>query len=150
MSFALGSIRLVGRANSFAGQLTQVGFVVLIVVSLLEVAFYLCAATGDPATAGLISLDLVHGTQHLFSIAAAPAVFLPLSFVILTSRALPRPFGYTGLVLGGLFAILGVAALFWPIQYLVDDLAFTQGVWWLLAALVQLFRPFQRNIAPKQ
>ena len=140
MIFALGSIRLVGATESFSGQLTQVGFVVLIVVSLLEVVFYLSAANGDPATTGLISLDLIHGTQHLFSIAAAPAVFLPFAVVIFRWRALPRAFGYTGAVLGSLFVVLGFVALFQPIQYMVDYLAFAQGIWWLLAALVQVFR----------
>jgi len=140
MIFALGSIRLVGATNSFPGQLTLVGFVVLIVVSLLEVVFYLGAATGDPATSGLMSLLLIRATQHLFSLAAAPAVFLPFAVVILQTCALPRVFGYTGFVLGFLFAALGPVALFQPIQYLVDDLAYAQGMWWLIAALVQLFR----------
>jgi hypothetical protein len=140
MAFALGSIRLVGASNSFPGQLTQIGFIVLIVVSLLEVVFYLGAANGEPSTAGIVSLQLIHGTQHLFSIAAAPAVFLPFAVVILRTRALPRAFGYTAFVLGVLFAVLGPIALFRPIQYLVDDLAFAQGIWWLIAALVQLFR----------
>jgi hypothetical protein len=140
MVFALGSIRLVGAASSFPAQLTQVGFIVLVLVSLLEVVFYLSAVNGDPTTTGLVSLDLVHGTQHLFSIVAAPAVFLPFAAVILRTRALPRVFGYTGLVLGSLFASLGFVALFRPAQYMVDDLAFAQGLWWLLAATVQMFR----------
>jgi hypothetical protein len=148
MIFALGSIRLVGATSSFPGQLTQVGFVVLILVSLLEVVFYLSAANGDPATTGLESLDLIHGTQHLFSIAAAPEVFLPFAVVILRWRALPRVFGYTGIVLGCLFVLLGFVALFRPIQYMVDDLAFAQGIWWLLAAPAQMFRTPDSGIKP--
>jgi hypothetical protein len=140
MIFALGLIRIAGAASSFPGQLTQAGFVVLIVVSLFEVVFYLSAVSGDPATVGLVSLGLIHGAQHLFSIAAAPAVFLPFAVFILRTRALPRIFGYTGLTLGILFATLGFVGLFRPIQYIVDDLAFAQGVWWLLAALVQVCR----------
>ncbi len=140
MIFALGLLRLAGAASSFPGQLTQAGFIVLIVVSLLEVVFYLSAVSGDPATVGLVSLSLIHGAQHLFSIAAAPAVFLPFAVCILRTRALPRVFGYTGLTLGILFAALGFAGLFRPIQYMVDGLAFAQGIWWLLASLVQVCR----------
>ena len=140
MIFALGLLRLAGAASSFCAQLTQVGFVVLIVVSLFEVVFYLSAVNGDPATVGLVSLSLIHAAQHLFSIAAAPAVFLPFAVFILRTRALPLIFGYTGLTLGVLFATLGLVGLFRPIQYMVDDLAFAQGVWWLLAASVQVWR----------
>jgi hypothetical protein len=140
MIFALAAIRLAGAADSFPGQLTQVGFVVLVMVSLLEVVFYLSAVYGDPATTGLISLDHVRATQHLFSIAAAPAVFFPFGIVILRTGALPRVFGYTALCLASLFTVLGFVALFRPIQHVIDGVAFSQGIWWLLAATAQVFR----------
>jgi hypothetical protein len=138
--FALAVVHLAGATCRFEGQITQVGTVILVMVSLIEVTFYLGAANGNPGTTGLVSLDLVRCTQHLFSIVAAPIVFLPLSTTILHSRVLPRGFGYTGLALGGLFAVMGVLVLFMPWQYLVDYLAYTQGVWWLAAAITLLLR----------
>jgi hypothetical protein len=141
--FALGLVHLAGDSARFEGQITQVGTVILVMVSLIEVTFYICAAKGDPATTGLISLELIRSTQHLFSMVAAPIVFLPLSGVILRSRVLPRAFGYTGLALGLLFAAMGALVLFWPWQYLVDYLSYIQGVWWLAAAITLLLYPPQ-------
>jgi hypothetical protein len=139
--FALAVVHLAGDSARFEGQITQVGTVILVMVSLIEVIFYIGAAKGDPATTGLISLELIRSTQHLFSMVAAPIVFLPLSGVILRSRVLPRAFGYAGLALGLLFAAMGVLVLFWPWQYLVDYLAYIQGGWWLAAAITLLLYP---------
>jgi hypothetical protein len=141
--FALALVYLAGDSAGFEGQITQVGTVILVMVSLIEVTFYIGAANGDPATTGLISLELIRSTQHLFSMVAAPIVFLPLSGIILRSRVLPRAFGYTGLALGLLFAAMGALVLIWPWQYLVDYLAYTQGVWWLAAAITLLLYPPQ-------
>jgi hypothetical protein len=121
--------------------MTQAGAVILVMVSLIEVTFYLSAVNGIQAMTPLISMDMIHAVQHLFSMVAAPVVFLPLSAVILSSRVLPRGFGYAGLAIGGLFAVMGILVLFYPWQYMVDDLAFGQALWWLAAAITLLFRP---------
>lgn len=81
-------------------------------VSLVEITFYISALYSNPATMGLISQDLIHAVQHLYFIVAAPALFLPLGAVLLGSRVLPRVFGYLALVLGADFAILGVVSLY--------------------------------------
>jgi hypothetical protein len=98
------------------------------------VAFYLSAVNGNPATTGLMSLDLIAAVQHIYSMVAAPAVFLPPGVVVLRSRVLPQMFGYLAVALAGIFAVLGIIALFAPIQHVVDILASVQGLWWLLAA----------------
>jgi hypothetical protein len=40
----------------------------------------------------------------------------------------------------GIFAILGIVALFSPIQSVVNILASVQGLWWLIAAIILLVR----------
>jgi hypothetical protein len=114
--------------------MTMVGGSILVMTSLVEVTFYLSVVNGNPATTGLISLDLISAVQHIFSMVAAPALFLPLGAVILGSRVLPHLFGYLAVVLAGIFAVLGIIALFSPIQSVVNILASVQGLWWLLAA----------------
>jgi hypothetical protein len=120
------------------GWMTMFGGSILVMTSLVEVIFYLSAVNGNPATTGLISLDLISAVQHVFSMVAAPALFLPLGAVILDSRVLPHAFGYLAFVLAGIFAILGIVALFSPIQSVVNILASVQGLWWLIAAITLL------------
>jgi hypothetical protein len=138
--FAIAVVHLAGASTKFSGWVTFFGGVILVTVSLIEITFYFSAINGNPTTTGLISLDLIHAVQHLFSIIAAPMLFFSLSYVILTSKVLPHLFGYTGFFLGFAFAILGVAALFNPWQYLIDYLSMIQGFWWLCASLILLIR----------
>ncbi len=59
----------------------------------------------------MASLALISAVQHLSFIVAAPALFLPLGIVLLRSSVLPRLFGYLALLLGIVFAILGITFL---------------------------------------
>ena len=132
--FAFAIVHRAGATRRFMGWMTMLGGCVLVMTSLIEVTFYLSAVNGNPATMGLMSLDLIAAVQHIYSMVAAPAVFLPLGVVVLRSRVLPQVFGYLAVALAGIFAVLGIIALFAPIQHVVDILASVQGVWWLLAA----------------
>ncbi len=136
--FAIAIVHLAGAATRLMGWMTVFGGSILVMTSLVEVTFYLSAVNGNPATTGLISLDLISAVQHVFSMVAAPAVFLPLGAVILGSRVLPHVFGYLAFVLAGIFAILGIVALFSPIQSVVNILASVQGLWWVTAAITLL------------
>jgi hypothetical protein len=111
--FAFAIVFLAGAAARLAGWMTFLGGGILMMVSLSEVTFYISALSADnPANMGLVSLDLIHAVQHLYFIVGAPAVFLPLGAVILGSQVLPRIFGYTALLLGLAFAILGAVFLY--------------------------------------
>lgn len=143
--FALAVVHLGGDATGFAAQLTLLGGAILCMVSLTEVVFYLAAAGSNSVSDASNSLNLVHATQHLFSIAAAPLVFFPLSVAILRSRVLPPVFGYTGLAIGGVFALMGGLVLFRPWQFIVDYVAYSQGGWWMGAALTLLIRARRMN-----
>src|SRR6266852_2567343 len=136
--FAIAIVHLAGATTRLMGWMTMFGGSILVMTSLVEVTFYLSAVNGNPATTGLISLDLISAVQHVFSMVAAPAVFIPLGAVILGSRVLPHVFGYLAFALAGIFAILGIIALFSPIQSVVNILASVQGLWWLTAAITLL------------
>jgi hypothetical protein len=85
----------------------------------------------------------VRAVQHLYSIIAAPALIIPLGFVILGSRVLPRILGYVAIVIGIVFAILGVVYLFTPVADGVAILAVTEAVeelWFPVAAITLLVR----------
>lgn len=137
--FAFAIVHLSGAANRFSGWATFFGAILLMVVSVIEVNFYLNSLTSTRETIEA-NIDLIKSTQHLFSMVGAPALFLSLGTVILGAKTLPRPFGYVALFIGAAFAILGVVALYGQFQYLVDYLAMGQGFWWLLAAIVLLVR----------
>ncbi len=138
--FALAIVHQAGATTRLVGWMTLVGGIILVMTSLVEVMFYLSAVNGNPATTGLISLDLIYAVQHLYSMVAAPALFLPLAIVILGSRVLPAVFGYLALALGGVFVIVGIINLFSPIQSIVNSLSIVQGLWWLFAAITLLVR----------
>lgn len=142
IAFALAIVHLAGAASRYAGWLTFFGGLILVTTSLIETIFYLVAANATQGTTGLISLDLISAVQHLYFMVAAPAVFLPLGAVILTSRPLPHIFGYLAILLGAVFALVGIVGLYTPLQTTVGNiLASVQGVWWLAAAVTLLVRP---------
>jgi len=145
--FALAIVCLAGATPRLAGWMTCLGGALLMMVSLTEIVFYfgaLFAVYHNNLAIGLISLDLIHATQHLYFIVAAPALFIPLGIVILYShvtlprpRVLPRIFGYLAIALGAAFAILGVAflnSLVLPLA--VQAFAGVQALWWLAAAIM--------------
>ena len=140
--FAFAIVCLAGATTRLAGWMTFFGGTILMMVSLVEITFYIGALYNNPATMALISGELIHAVQHLYFIVAAPALFLPLGVVILGSRVLPRVFGYLAIVLGSAFAILGVVFLFTlTLPALVLDFAGLQTLWWLAAAITLIFRP---------
>ena len=148
--FAFAIVCLAGATTRLAGWMTMFGGTILMMVSLVEITFYMSAFYSNPPTMGLISLDLTHAVQHLYFIVAAPALFLSLGVVILGSRVLPQVFGYLALVLGAAFAILGVVFLF-TLTLPAAVLAFAgiQTLWWLAAAITLIVRTEKASdIAP--
>jgi hypothetical protein len=110
-------------------------------VSLVEVTFYLgvvqAAETGDVAS-GLASGNLIQAVQHVFLI--APALLLPLGFVLFGSHMLPRVFAYLALALGITLQLLGLVGLFNIVQPVIDMLLVVQSLWFITAALALLIR----------
>ena len=134
--FAFALVLLAGAGQRLAGWMTFFGATVLMAVSLLEVTFYISALFPDPAAMPLISLKLISAVQHLYFIVAAPALFLPLGIVLVSSPILPRLFGYLALLLAAAFAALGVIFLLGlALPGSVTAFAGIQALWWLAAAI---------------
>src|SRR5215469_2749598 len=138
--FAFAIVYLAGATSRLAGWMTLFGGAILMMVSLIEITFYIGTLYGT--STGLTSGDLIHAVQHLYFIVAAPALFLPLGVVILSSHILPRVLGYLALALGAAFAILGVVFLTQLIlPAWVTAFAGIQAFWWLAAAIIVIVRP---------
>lgn len=144
--FAFALIHLCGAERRLAGWMTFFGATVLMMVTLVEVTFYIAALFANPPGMTEVGIRLIESVQHLYFIIAAPALFLPLGMVLVSSRIIPRALGYLALALGGAFALVGVVSL--PMLALpasVTSLGSIQALWWLAAAFFLLFR--SRRIA---
>ena len=109
--FAFSLVHLAGATQRLAGWMTLFGATILMIVSLIEITFYVSALHTDPQMMPFISLKLISAAQHLYFIVAAPALFLPLGIVLISSSILPRLFGYLALLLATIFAALGMTFL---------------------------------------
>ena len=139
--FSLGIVHLAGATHRFAGWATLLAGGTILMVSLVEVTFYLAAAhaaiTGD-ITTGLVSNALIKAVQHVFLI--APALLIPLGLVLVDSSVLPRILGYLALLLGATLQLLGLVGLFNLLQPVIDDLLIVQAVWFVAAAIALIVR----------
>ena len=139
--FAIALVHLADATQRFAGWITQLSGVTILMVSLVEVTFYLGAVQateiGDTASA-LSSANLIKAVQHVFLI--APALLLPLGFVLLGSNVLPRGFAYLALVMGATLQIFGLLGLFNVLQPVIDALVDVQSLWFIVAAIVLAVR----------
>jgi hypothetical protein len=139
--FAFALVHLAGATLRLAGWMTFFGATILMTVSLIEITFYISALNPDPAVMPSISLRLIYAVQHLYFVVAAPALFLPLGVVVLSSRVLPRVFGYLALALAACFAALGIVFLMHlTLPGPVTAFAGVQALWWLAAAITLMVR----------
>lgn len=139
--FAIALVHFSGAAQRISGWITFLSGATILMVSLTEVAFYLAAVqaveAGDSASA-LASNNLIKAVQHVFLI--APAVLLPLGFVLLSSNVLPRLLAYLGLAMGATLQVFGLLGLFNVLQPVIDVLLIVQSVWFVAAAIALLVR----------
>jgi hypothetical protein len=141
MAFALTVVHLAGAMNRISGWLTLLGASVLMMVSLAEVIFYICALDAVPASMGQIGNNIGHAIQHLYFIVAAPAVFFPLGAVLSRGRVLPRAFSILAFILGGGFFLIGIRSLSQPILSNAEtSFAAIQALWWMAAAIALIAR----------
>ena len=139
--FAFSLVHLAGATQRLAGWMTLFGATILMTVSLIEITFYISALHTDPQMMPLISLKLISAAQHLYFIVAAPALFLPLGVVLISSSILPRLFGYLALLLATAFAALGVIFLLTlTLPGPVTAFGGVQALWWLAAAITLIVR----------
>ena len=139
--FAFSLVHLAGATQRLAGWMTLFGATILMTVSLIEITFYISALHTDPQMMPFISLKVVSAAQHLYFIVAAPALFLPLGIVLISSSILPRLFGYLALLLAAAFAALGVIFLLTlTLPGPVTAFGGVQALWWLAAAITLIVR----------
>ena len=141
MAFALTLVYLAGAMNRISGWLTLLGASILMMVSLAEVIFYICALDSVPSSMGQIGNNIGHAIQHLYFIVAAPAVFFPLGAVLWRTSVLPRAFSVLALVLGGGFFLIGIRSLSQPILSNGEtSFAAIQALWWMAAGIALIAR----------
>jgi hypothetical protein len=139
--FALAIVYLSGATKHLAGWMTLFGACTLMTVSLIEITFYICALSEEPAVMGPIGIDLINSVQHLYFIVAAPVFFIPLGIVIIQSKILPRMLGVLAVVLGVGFGVLGITTILilaLPMQ--ITAFGGVQVLWWLSASIVLITR----------
>lgn len=143
--FALSLVHLAGATQRLSGWMTFFGATTLMTVSLIEITFYISALHTDPPVMPSVSLALISAVQHSYFIVAAPALFLPLGIVLLSSSVLPRLFGYLALLLGTVFAILGITFLLRiTLPAGVTAFAGIQALWWLAAGITLIVQSGKR------
>jgi hypothetical protein len=121
--------------------MTFFGATTLMTVNLVEVTSYFCALFTSPPGMSDVGIRLIGSVQHLYFIVSAPALFLPLGIVLISSRIIPRVLGYLALALGGTFAFVGIASLhILALPPSITSLGSIQALWWLAAAFSLLFR----------
>ena len=87
----------------------MLGAVILMIVSLLEIVFYITA------------------------------LFIPLGIVVVTTRVLPRTLGLIAIAAGLFFLVLGITSLLQlELPAWVTAMGAVQALWWLAAAIFML------------
>ena len=141
MAFAITLVRIAGAMNRISGWLVLLGASILMMVSLAEVIFYICALDAVPPSMGQIGNNIGHAIQHLYFIIAAPAVFFPLGAVLFRAKILPRIFSTLAFILGGGFFLIGIRSLTQPILSNAEtSFAAIQALWWMAAAIALIAR----------
>ena len=146
--FSLALVQLAKATHRLAGWITLLSGATILMVSLVEITFYLGAVQateiGDTASA-LACHNLIKAVQHAFLI--APALLLPLGFVLLGSDVLPSGFAYLALALGSTLQVLGLLGLFKLLQPVIDILLIVQSLWFVAAAVSMLIRGGKATLA---
>jgi hypothetical protein len=131
--FALTVVQLSGAANGVMARLTQFVAGTILMISLIEMTFYLTAAqtiSGGAIASDLITDGLDTAVQHVLTI---PALLLPLAVVVLRTRVLARSLAWSGLAIGAGLQILALAGAFVVTQPVVDVMAIVQSAWFAAA-----------------
>lgn len=116
--FILAVVHLAGAGQRFAGRIVALAAAVLVGLTLLDSAMIIStvqsAAHGQNETLR-VSFDLMAGPNNDAvgrSFLIAPAILLPLGFVILQTRLLPRSYGWIAIAFGAASQALGLLGLF--------------------------------------
>lgn len=145
--FFLALVRMTGAANNLLATLIPVMAASLLSIVLVESAFMvavpMAASAGDTATVAT-AFALSNGVfVRVFPLAPASATYIALGLALLSSGPIHRGFGYSAIVLGAVFELGGIAAVFSNATLIaLAVLAAGQAVW-VAAAAAALCRSAQ-------
>ena len=115
--------RRAGARQRFAGRIVALAAPILVGLTLLDSAMIIStvqsAGHGQNATLR-VSFDLIAGPNNDAigrSFLIAPAILLPLGFVILQTRLLPRSYGWIAIGFGAASQALGLLGLFGKVAF---------------------------------
>jgi hypothetical protein len=143
--FVLAIIHLAGASTSFAARIASLSAALLVGLALIDSALIISsvqAAAGGHAETLRVSFDLIggpgnDGVGRTFLI--APAILLPLGFVILQTRLLPRSYGYIALAFGAISQTLGLVGLFSKLAFGdINPAVLALENLWLIAVAITL------------
>ena len=144
--FAFSLVKLAGATHLLAGWMTMFGAVVLMIVSLLEITFYISAVFITPKLGILVSLNVIHAVQHLYFIVAAPTLFISLGAVLYQSNVLHQVFAYSAFFIGFSFTVIGIIFLLKLVLPMwVTAIAGIQAIWWLAASISLIIRSLKNG-----
>jgi hypothetical protein len=143
--FILAVVHLAGAGQRFAGRIVALAAAILVGLTLLDSAMIISAvqsaAHGQNETLR-ISFDLIGGPGNdavARSFLIAPAILLPLGFVILQTRLLPRSYGWAAIAFGTASQGLGLRGLFSNVAFAdVNPAVLALENLWLIAVAVTL------------
>jgi hypothetical protein len=146
--FILAIVHLAGAANRFAGRLVALAAAILVGLTLLDSALIISvvqgAAHGQSETLR-VSFDLIGGPGNdaigrAFLI--APAILLPLGFVIAQTQLLPRSYGMLAIAFGAASQALGFVGLFSKVAFAdINPAILALENTWLIVVAVTLLMP---------
>lgn len=141
--FVFALVSLAGEMTRPLGWVTLLASAVLVSVSLVECSFYIVAVqSGEQGNMAALTMGLllIQAIQHAYVIAPATALLVPIGLIVLRSRVLPPALGVFALALGAVIEVLGLIGLFTPLQPVIDSVLGVQELWFLVCAVVLLFR----------
>jgi hypothetical protein len=121
--FILAIVHLARAGERFAGRIVALAAAILVGLTLLDSAMIIAsvqAAAQGHAETLRVSFDLIGGPTNDAigrSFLIAPAILLPLGFVILQTRLLPRSYGLIAIAFGATSQALGMLGLFSKIAF---------------------------------
>ncbi len=141
VTFFVALVSLSSAAHRFAGLMTLLASTVTLTVTLMDVVFAIATvqslASGHPTT-GMISFDFTNVFVHVFPMLPAPVLFLAIGAVLISSRLLPRLFGFLAMALGAAFAVVGFIGLFNTTALGVTIALLIGQELWIVAAAIAL------------
>ena len=137
--FVLGLVYLARAWDRFAGWITMLASIAILMLSLNEGTFFIDAEqaiTNGHPEAAVTSFDLTFVFLHTFFI--APSLLLPLAFVLRRSSILPSIFWPWALVAGLVFEALGLVGLLVPASTIPAIVLLVIMLVWIISAAITL------------